>query len=535
MKPEDRPDTDLGRAVARLVESLREALRDRPRLRALVHDLAWLVAKATEDESAAATPEPPSPPATPPEPKSPEPVTPAPPLTPDDIERLKIGGARVNEPMQAVIDQSRSRPQPPRPVEVAPPPPREPTSGTVPDLALVARRAHLKAEACRHLIWKRRRLAEGAEFEHEIKDKEEDLKRRMKEPDGCFIPVLFREDPDADDDSLESLAKCLENLAAAAELVDQWSRTEGPVPREVLALLAEAQSAVREAVRCSRLPYVDRDQDDTFLWLRAETQKRQVYLERYMRAEDPADPADAPRLARRINEDRETLTRIRQRREILNRLRYLTHTYDRRGDKSPHTLEQIRECLKELQSLGVRADDPRLLDALQPVADILDFPDNPHLQRAVELARQRESPRAEHQDSDADAAEDDEKTGAVVRDTPQIAQAREILRGKVVLLIGGERREHALQNLEQAFACEWRWLTKREHASAAPWESAIARPEVYAVFFLTRFANTHDGPAVHRMCERYGKLYIALPGGYHPAQVAHRFLAQTSRHGNSPR
>ena len=38
--------------------------------------------------------------------------------------------------------------------------------------------------------------------------------------------------------------------------------------------------------------------------------------------------------------------------------------------------------------------------------------------------------------------------------------------------------------------------------------------------------SSHSFGDVRDYCERYGKLLVRLPGGYHPNQVAHQLLTQ---------
>ena len=71
---------------------------------------------------------------------------------------------------------------------------------------------------------------------------------------------------------------------------------------QALQLVAEAQSSVRAALQRVGSPE-DRDQVDVFEWLKATAAPRHVYVKRFMRADDPADPAGWRELLDRIERE----------------------------------------------------------------------------------------------------------------------------------------------------------------------------------------------------------------------------------------
>jgi hypothetical protein len=53
----------------------------------------------------------------------------------------------------------------------------------------------------------------------------------------------------------------------------------------------------------------------------------------------------------------------------------------------------------------------------------------------------------------------------------------------------------------------------------------VARPETALVIVAIRWSS-HSFENVDELCRKYGKLYVRLPGGYNPNQVAKQILDQ---------
>ena len=112
--------------------------------------------------------------------------------------------------------------------------------------------------------------------------------------------------------------------------------------------------------------------------------------------------------------------------------------------------------------------------------------------------------------------------------TEEVRQVADLLRGKSVVLIGGDRRREAQESLRKAFELESLiWLQTKEHQSVLSFEPLIARPEVALVLLAIRFASHGFGDA-KQFCEHHGKPLVRLPGGYSPNQVAAQVLMQCS-------
>jgi len=112
-----------------------------------------------------------------------------------------------------------------------------------------------------------------------------------------------------------------------------------------------------------------------------------------------------------------------------------------------------------------------------------------------------------------------------------VQQVAELLRGRALLVIGGDPRSEHAERLRDAFELsEVLWPgTSEVNPSVSAFEPLVARAEVAVVLMLiklNRHGVTEELPAV---CERYGKPVVRLVGGYHPEQVAAQILKQVGK------
>jgi hypothetical protein len=65
---------------------------------------------------------------------------------------------------------------------------------------------------------------------------------------------------------------------------------------------------------------------------------------------------------------------------------------------------------------------------------------------------------------------------------PDLAERRDLPRGRSVILIGGVRRRHAHEAIREAFELqELEWVEMQEHESISTFEPYVARPDVAVV------------------------------------------------------
>jgi hypothetical protein len=95
-------------------------------------------------------------------------------------------------------------------------------------------------------------------------------------------------------------------------------------------------------------------------------------------------------------------------------------------------------------------------------------------------------------------------------------------------MIGGLRRPHHQRALEQAFGLdELSWPDTRAHQSIGDFEADVRHERTALVLLAIRWSS-HSFGEVERLCDRWGKPFVRLPGGYNPEQVAVQILQQAS-------
>jgi hypothetical protein len=534
---------NLEQAASVLVEALIRAASQHRELLQAIHTLtgAMLVERAATAES---QPPPSTPPTAPPQ------------SAPDSVPQshLSVSAARLREPLiaPAAPPHPTSRPAPampagngavietlpftPRPAMISgPTPPSVPPPPPPPDLSRSTKRARLKADACRWSIERRRRLAEGADPATAIKPTTDELVARAKAIGDCYLWTLdaYRNLPD--DAHLEQIAAAYENLALAAELaarVTDDADANNDTIAESFHLLAEAQSALRTALEWAEFKN-DRDQLDGYFWLKDQTFAHRIYVDRYMKLEDPADPDNWHDLQTRLQGFAERLARrestVRKRQELLSRGRYhvkrlLAGGSGASSDETGRDREQIINTVQEWVAQRFPPTDRELCQLLLPILDQLDPSDDSlsaEAQRGLEAARQFAQSRAAQTDSDEHRVAERERP-------ERVRQAADLLRGKVVVIIGGEERADQKERLERDLELgELRWVPTVEHEALHRLEPDCIRPDVDVVLLPIRLTS-HSHGELRRVCEEHGKVFITLPSGWNPTQVAEQVLNQAS-------
>ncbi|MCS6977884.1 MAG: hypothetical protein NZM31_12880, partial [Gemmatales bacterium] len=233
------------------------------------------------------------------------------------------------------------------------------------DFVLIARRCRLKAEGCRWAATRRRLMQQGADFRKEIEPKDAAIIAQARAIPGCFLWMCHPEGPEPEDLSLfELAAHCFDCLAEMLLLMDEIrQKFDSSAPEFVqgLELLAEAQSAVRAAVLKlkdkERLP-IDSDQQFVFNWIKATAASEQIFIRRFMRVDDPADPTRWPELQSRIEElekqAAEAQVRDKHRRKLLGKLRHKCSIYPgTEGDQRESLGREIIGIVNELVAGGL--------------------------------------------------------------------------------------------------------------------------------------------------------------------------------------
>ena len=244
----------------------------------------------------------------------------------------------------------------------------------------------------------------------------------------------------------------------------------------------------------------------------------QIFISRFMRLDDPADPTRWNDLQERIgqldSEIEEIRQRDKQRVKLLKKAQYHARIIgDGKGTEADW--KKVIEAVDMLVTEGMPPSNTDLRDMLVPIVDEIpevDIPDG--FQRVlgeVDRYLATQMPPAQQ----------------IVRETSaEVQKVADLYKGKTMVIIGGERRPHAYEALKSAFGLkDLIWIVTREHESTDIFVPYIARADVDVVLLAIRWTS-HSYGDVRGLCHRYGKEFYRLPAGYNPNQIAHQILQQ---------
>lgn len=390
------------------------------------------------------------------------------------------------------------------------------------DIGLIARRCRIKARAC-DLVVRRLDLEPGTD-EYEAVDGEiRGLIEQAKALPLCFLWAPFRMQVLPATPIVVTAARCYANLAAAAELMIAIDGHGGGARflGEGLHLMAEAQSALRAILARTWLTREEQDQLDAYWWVRRRTAAEQMYVDRYMRADDVADPEQHAALGERISALLERVRSLAQQGKavtaVLNKLRYHARKLAADPEPSPETMAGLRAAAEVAEDAGMAPNDARTLEALAAALPRLDAEgeENGFLAEAARAAQERSGRAA---------------AGPAVRSySAGVLRVREALRGRTVVMTGGVVYSHQRRRLMEAFELgDLNWVEQNEHATSEPFEAPIARPETHLVLSLVKLTGHQHLDDVRRWCRQYERPLVLLKAGYSPEQVAAAVLEQAS-------
>jgi len=108
-------------------------------------------------------------------------------------------------------------------------------------------------------------------------------------------------------------------------------------------------------------------------------------------------------------------------------------------------------------------------------------------------------------------------------------RAASLVRGRALLVLGGDRRhEHQRKLEEQLELSEAVWpATKEDAPDVHSFEPLIARADVVAVVLLIRWSRHAFGQAAE-LCSKHSKPLVRVEAGYNVAQIARALVEQAS-------
>jgi hypothetical protein len=395
------------------------------------------------------------------------------------------------------------------------------------DLDLVARRLRMKADGSRWAAQRRRLLAEAADYATLIEPNDRETIRRAKEIPGCYLWTNGPNSPTPADLSVfEVLAKCYDNCAAAVELVRRLDEVEtpstDPAMQRAFHLLAESQSALRVAAMRADGPE-DSDQFEVFQWLKTNTRDREIYVSRHMRVNDPADPADRDELGQRIaafdEELGERQSQSKKRKKALGKVKHKAQLIAAGEGDAEESWNILLDTVQELIDDGMPPSNRELRESLIDIVESL--PDSLNVAEGSAFDRVL-------REIDRFLAENPEPAPEVETIVaPEVEKAKELLGGRAIMLIGGERRSDREKALREALGLsEIYWMkTSEQHQPLDQFEPLVAKEDVACVVLMIRWSR-HGYGDVKQFCDRHGKPLVRLPGGYGVNQIAKQILDQ---------
>jgi hypothetical protein len=406
------------------------------------------------------------------------------------------------------------------------------------DLALIVTRCRLKAEGCRVLM---ERQAAGPAGEAQVLERMKDQLRRGKILKECFLWMWWRERPAPGNQVLERIALCYDAHAAATAAVEhavrlseKYTRAEG-LMEPAFQAMATSNSALRVALKETWLTSPDRDQDDGHLWLRNESWSRQVFVARHMRLDDPASVEMMPGVieeAARIEKELAGIEGSAKAVETeINKIRY--HAKQLRGaersDWEGHTAK-IGAALERYAAGGHAPDEQRIVDILGKDG----------AERALESGATGVLQRVATAVASGTPMEREEADAGPTREwSERVKEARALVEGTAMVVVGGERRRDAEERLIEALGLtRVEWISITEHASGAALHAPIARADVSTVVILIKLAGHLHVDEATAHADAYSKALVRVKAGYNPEQVAEAILTQAAeklRGNNSPK
>ena len=433
-------------------------------------------------------------------------------------------------------------------------------------LSIVVTRARWKASACRlalqRLEDRKAPEEQRAALEALATSREKSLRSRLSAlPDtsAWMLDVPFGKrvtEPDAFDvdaaaaKKLANIADCYETVATGAEIameLDESGVFRGGPPAAFLYLLAESQSALLHSLH-EAPTRTDSDQRDVFLWLKDQTTRYRIYVDRHMRLDDPADIADSAslqeRLRRAAREAVEERAQRRERGQRLSKVRY--HVGKIVADSSPpHSeVKSLRLAVERWSAAGHALNERSIVDALRPLREhAVGLADSDGKDDVFELlAESGLAPGvAESSDGTRDhvvtpaasgGAAPESASASNQRDAEKasalMSEVRELLSGRRVTLCCEPTAEVDLDALREALGPGQ--LVRLDLAlegsdHRAILDSLLAEAETDLVLLGIRLP-AEEYQRFKEACLEQQKPFVRLPGPFHGPVIAHQISRQ---------
>jgi hypothetical protein len=255
----------------------------------------------------------------------------------------------------------------------------------------------------------------------------------------------------------------------------------------------------------------------------------------------PSTPADFDPKAfdKRLDavraEIREEIAQEKAPRQALKKFEYHIGRMKRDPSSADSQSRSLCTALEAWVAAGKKLSNPALLAVFRAGALVGDLPQGVREHPlGAQLAAILEQPAADRgkardaEDADDDADDgDDESDDRIL--TPEVLAVREALRGKRIVLIGGDERPSRKEAIRRAFELDdVKWVATRPHETHDSLVPPIRHPDTALVILMIRWSS-HSYGDMWDVCERHGKPLVRLPGGYNPAMIAKAITEQAGR------
>jgi hypothetical protein len=381
-------------------------------------------------------------------------------------------------------------------------------------IELIETRLKLKEEAFR-LAVERAEAKSSGESVHSTGQWFRDVISQAKSLPNCYLWMCQPMHDDVDAVKWRQASICFQAMLKALALANQVRLMKGELNflERALYLVAEAQSVVRNV--CMDFDWTDADQEEVFNTLLKWSSDEQLYIARYMKADDFADPSKSDDLLARINSLDEEVRKFeankKLRTNLMNKIRYEVKLLPNDPSETEQRWAKIISSVDELVRGGLPASNAELrlilIDHLENVPEACEVPDGfKSFIRAV----------------DTYVATQASLTTVVAADvaTPEVKKVASFLKGTEIVIIGGDCRIQAKSALMEAFGlADINWVETRPHESISTFEASVAREDVKLVLLAIRWSS-HSYGDVKGQCDKHGKILVRLPRGYGVNQVA---------------
>jgi hypothetical protein len=107
-----------------------------------------------------------------------------------------------------------------------------------------------------------------------------------------------------------------------------------------------------------------------------------------------------------------------------------------------------------------------------------------------------------------------------------VRAVREVLRGKRLVIVGGDERPDKAAKIREAFELgELKWVATREHQSPEKVVPSINHSDTSVVLLLTRWCG-HSHGQLKAVCDRQRTPFVQIPGGCNPRMLAYQIRHQ---------